>query len=155
MSNLTASNGVAPGRAKQVAAATVSTKVRPASWKRSVVWLVVLAALVAVALTAALAASTLNRMRQGQKRNDAAAEVATARPQVAVVAARSMASEAEQVLPGSARPLLEAGLYPRATGFIKTRLVDMGDRVHMGQLLAEIEAPDLDDQLRMPRPAWR
>jgi RND family efflux transporter MFP subunit len=44
-------------------------------------------------------------------------------------------------------PLLEAGLFPRATGYIKTRLVDIGDRVQAGQLLAVIDAPDIDDQL--------
>src|SRR5262249_7133390 len=68
-------------------------------------------------------------------------------PRVTVVEARSVASESEQVLPGSARPLLEAGLYPRATGSIKTRLVDIGDRVQEGQLLAVIDAPDLDYQM--------
>jgi RND family efflux transporter MFP subunit len=112
-----------------------------------VVRLAALAALVAVALTAALTAGALSRMRQEQKRNDAAAEVVTAGRRVTVVGARSMAAEAEQVLPGSATPLLEAGLYPRATGYIKSRLVDIGDRVQRGQLLAVIDAPDLDDQL--------
>jgi RND family efflux transporter MFP subunit len=63
------------------------------------------------------------------------------------VGARSTASEAEQVLPGSALPLLETGLYPRATGYILRRLVDIGDRVQKGQVLAVIDAPDLDDQL--------
>jgi RND family efflux transporter MFP subunit len=112
---------------------------------------IVIAALVAVALTGALTASTLSRMRHEQKVNDSAAEVATARPRVTVVVARSRASETEQVLPGSALPLLEAGLYPRASGYIKRRLVDIGDRVKEGQLLAVIDAPDLDDQLAQAR----
>jgi RND family efflux transporter MFP subunit len=106
-----------------------------------------LAALVVVGLTGALTVSTLSRMRHEQKVNDTAAEAATALPRVTVVAARSRTAEVEQVLPGSARPLLEAGLYPRATGYIKKRLVDIGDRVKEGQLLAVIDAPDLDDQL--------
>ena len=146
MSNLTASNGVAPGRAERAAAAAMRNEVQSSSWKRFVVWPAALAALLAIALTVALTASTRSRMRPERKRNDAAA-VAIARPRVAVVQARSMASAAEQVLPGTARPLLEAGLYPRATGCIKTRLVDIGDRVQKGQLLAVIDAPDLDDQL--------
>ena len=106
-----------------------------------------LTALVAVALTAGIR----SWVRQEQKRNDAAAEVATAMSRVTVVGTRSTASEAEQVLPGSALPLLEAGLYPRATGYIKTRLVDIGDRVQEGQLLAVIDAPDLDDQLALAK----
>jgi RND family efflux transporter MFP subunit len=118
--------------------------------KVAVITAVALAALVAVALTAALTASTWSRMRPEQKRNDAAAG-ATARPRVVVVHAHSMASEAEQVFPGTAGPLLEAWLYPRATGYIKTRLVDIGDRVQEGQLLAVIDAPDLDDQLTLAK----
>src|SRR5262245_37861544 len=97
--------------------------------KVAVITAVALTALVAVAPMAALTAGTRTGVRQEQKRNDAAAEVATARPRVTVAGARSVASEAEQVLPGIAKPLLEAGLYPRATGYIKTRLVDIGDRV--------------------------
>src|SRR5262245_50336213 len=107
---------------------------------------VALAALVAAVRATALSAGIRSRVRQEQK-TKAAAEGATARPRVAVVEARSMASEAEQVLPGRAGPLLEAGLYPRATGSIKTRLVDIGDRVQECQLLAVSDAPDLDDQL--------
>jgi RND family efflux transporter MFP subunit len=112
---------------------------------------VAIAALVAVALTGALTASTRGRVRQEQKVSDAAAEVTTALPRVTVVVARSTAPEAEQVLPGSSLPLLEAGLYPRATGYIKKRLVDIGDRVQAGQLLAVIDSPDLDDQLAQAR----
>ena len=108
--------------------------------KVAVITVVAVTALVAVALTAALSAGIRSRVRQEQKRNDAAAEVATAMPRVTVAGARSTASEAEQVFPGSALPLLEAGLYPRATGYIKTRLVDIGDRVQEGQLLAVIDA---------------
>jgi multidrug efflux pump subunit AcrA (membrane-fusion protein) len=42
---------------------------------------------------------------------------------------------------------LEASLYARTTGYVKRRFVDIGDRVKEGQLLAVIEAPDIDDQL--------
>src|SRR5262249_18972387 len=44
-------------------------------------------------------------------------------------------------------PLLAAALFARTTGYIKARHVDIGDRVTEGQLLAEITAPDIDDQL--------
>jgi hypothetical protein len=48
---------------------------------------------------------------------------------VAVAVARPSLADNERVLPGNALPLLEAGLYPRATGDIKTRLVDISDHV--------------------------
>lgn len=50
-------------------------------------------------------------------------------------------------LPGSAQALSTATLYARINGYLKTRLVDIGDRVEAGQLVAEIEAPDIDAQL--------
>ena len=54
-------------------------------------------------------------------------------------------------LPGAAEPLLAATLYARVNGYLKSRLVDIGDRVHAGQLLAVIDAPDLDAQLNQAR----
>jgi RND family efflux transporter MFP subunit len=134
-----------------MATAAPSTEAKSASQKRSAAKPVAFAALVAVALTGALTASTMSRMRQEQTVNDAAGKAATARPRVTLVVAHSAASEAEQVLPGSAMPLLEAGLYPRASGYIARRLVDIGDRVQKGQLLAVIDAPDLDDQLNQAK----
>ncbi len=54
-------------------------------------------------------------------------------------------------LPGSTEPLLTATLNARVNGFLKSRLVDIGDRVEQGQLLAEISAPELDAQLNQAR----
>ena len=51
------------------------------------------------------------------------------------------------VLPGNSFPLLEASIYARTTGYLKSRRMDIGDRVREGQLLAEIAAPDVDAQL--------
>lgn len=54
-------------------------------------------------------------------------------------------------LPGSAEALNTATLYARVNGYLKSRLVDIGDRVEAGQLLAVIDAPDLDAQLNQTR----
>ncbi len=54
-------------------------------------------------------------------------------------------------LPGSAEALTTATLYARVNGYLAKRLVDIGDHVEEGQLLAEIAAPDLDAQLRQSR----
>ena len=54
-------------------------------------------------------------------------------------------------LPGSAEALSTATLYARINGYLKTRLVDIGDHVEQGQLVAEIEAPDIDAQLLQSR----
>jgi RND family efflux transporter MFP subunit len=95
----------------------------------------------------ALTAGTLPRLRQAREVDAAAAEVSSARPRVTVTVARQVAPDAERVLPGNSVPLREAGLYARTNGYLKRWLVDIGDPVKEGQLLAEISAPDIDDQL--------
>jgi len=52
------------------------------------------------------------------------------------------------VLPGNIQAVTEAPLLARASGYIKSRSVDIGDRVKAGQVVAEIEAPELDQQIR-------
>jgi RND family efflux transporter MFP subunit len=52
------------------------------------------------------------------------------------------------VLPGSVQAWSDAPIYARTSGYLKRRLVDIGDAVKAGQLLAEIDAPEVDQQLR-------
>jgi RND family efflux transporter MFP subunit len=57
------------------------------------------------------------------------------------------------ILPGSIEPVTEAPVLARASGYIQKRYADIGDRVKAGQLLAEIEAPELDQQVRQAQAA--
>jgi RND family efflux transporter MFP subunit len=50
-------------------------------------------------------------------------------------------------LPGRLEAYSRAPIYARVNGYVKDWKVDIGGRVHAGQLLAELEAPDLDQQL--------
>ena len=59
------------------------------------------------------------------------------------------------VVPGTTTPLEEADIYARANGYLKARYVDIGDRVHKGQLLGLIDAPDLDQQVDQAREQLR
>ncbi|MGH6984461.1 MAG: efflux RND transporter periplasmic adaptor subunit [Stellaceae bacterium] len=54
-------------------------------------------------------------------------------------------------LPGSMEAFDQATVYARATGYISKRNVDIGSRVHAGDVLAIISAPDLDQQLLQAR----
>jgi RND family efflux transporter MFP subunit len=103
--------------------------------------------LAVLVLGGALAAGTLPRLRQEQQVNAAAAAVSVAPPRVTVAVVHAGGGTVERVLPGNSLPLMEASLFARTTGYLKRRLVDIGDRVTEGQLLAEISAPDIDDQL--------
>jgi len=55
---------------------------------------------------------------------------------------------AELVLPGNIQANYEAPIYARTSGYLKRWLVDIGTPVKAGQLLGEIEAPEVDQQLR-------
>ncbi len=70
---------------------------------------------------------------------------------VEVIAPKVQSSDHALVLTGSIRPLEETVLYPRADGYIKSWLVDIGDKVKEGQIMAVIETPELDQQLDQAR----
>ena len=56
-------------------------------------------------------------------------------------------------LPGSIQAVTEAPILARADGYLKSRLVDIGDRVTAGQLLGEIEADEVDHQVMQTKAA--
>ena len=72
-------------------------------------------------------------------------------PAVAVTPAVRSKSSAQLSLPGSSAALVEAPIYARASGYVSKRLVDIGDHVKAGQLLAIIDAPDMDQQVDQGR----
>ncbi|MCX6623443.1 MAG: efflux RND transporter periplasmic adaptor subunit, partial [Acidobacteria bacterium] len=75
-------------------------------------------------------------------------EAVAERPVVSVVPVKLAAGSSEVTLPGSMQAMTETPVYARADGYLKRRLVDIGDRVKAGQVLAEIETPELDQQIR-------
>ena len=90
----------------------------------------------------------------GRRGADAALKRATeaaATPTVAVVHPSASSPTDELVLPGTARAFTDAPIYARASGYLKKWHVDIGSKVTRGQLLAEIETPELDQQLRQAR----
>jgi len=72
---------------------------------------------------------------------------------VSVVKPTPGARTADFTLPGSIQAIQEAAIYSRVDGYLKRRLVDIGDRVKSGQVLAEVDTPDLDEQLAQARAA--
>ena len=75
----------------------------------------------------------------------------TALPIVEVVSASEVPKTEELTLPGTVVPVSTTHVYSRAAGYVKTLNVDIGDKVHRGQLLAVIEAPDLDATVQQQR----
>jgi RND family efflux transporter MFP subunit len=57
-------------------------------------------------------------------------------------------------LPGRLEAFSKASLFARVSGYLKSWSVDIGDRVKAGQVLAEIETPDLDQQILQAQAEW-
>jgi len=74
-------------------------------------------------------------------------------PTVAVIAPQLAANRSSLDLPGRLEAYSRAPIYARVSGFLKAWYVDIGAPVKAGQLLAEIEAPDLDQQLMQAQAA--
>jgi multidrug efflux pump subunit AcrA (membrane-fusion protein) len=72
-------------------------------------------------------------------------------PVVEVVRVKGSGAGGGLVVPGTTTALTEAFVYARANGYLKKRFVDIGDHVREGQLLALIDAPDLDQQVDQAR----
>ncbi|WP_437191195.1 efflux RND transporter periplasmic adaptor subunit [Planctomicrobium sp. SH527] len=82
------------------------------------------------------------------KIEERAERIRNAVPQVQVVRVRLAPAQTETTLPGDVQAIEETTVYARTTGYLKRWLVDIGDEVEAGQLLAEIDAPEVDQQLR-------
>jgi RND family efflux transporter MFP subunit len=72
-------------------------------------------------------------------------------PTVAVVAPDARVLNATIDLPGRLEAYYRAPIFARVSGYLKSWSVDIGARVKAGQVIAEIEAPDLDQQLLQAR----
>lgn len=107
-------------------------------------------ALIVVIVAAALAVwgiasrlATRSELRKSSLQ-DAVATVVTAKPQL------SGAGD-ELVLPGIVQAYIESPIYARTSGYLKSWRTDIGARVHKGDLLAEIETPEVDKELAQAR----
>jgi RND family efflux transporter MFP subunit len=97
-----------------------------------------------------LAAGTVPRVRNKRALAVAAKDVQNATPAVYVI--RTVpASEAGLSLAATTQAIQDTIIYARTSGYIRRRYVDIGDNVKAGQLLAEIESPEIDQQLSQAR----
>jgi RND family efflux transporter MFP subunit len=65
-------------------------------------------------------------------------------PTVVYVMAKRASDKSDLVLPATLYPFQETVIYARTNGYLRRWLVDIGDQVKTGQILAEIEAPEVD-----------
>ena len=105
--------------------------------------------IVAAAILAALAIGIVPRTFA--RRALAEQTAAMAEPTVAVMRPQAAPEMQEILLPGDIEAFQQTPIYARASGYLKQWTVDIGAHVNAGQLLAEIDAPEVDDQLRQAR----
>ena len=123
-------NRVAPSKGRQ----------RHRLW---IVWLSVL--VVGGAIVARLAGRAL------AEESLARATLEAAVPSVNVIHPQAGAPNQEIALPGYTQAFTDTPVYARTSGYLKTWRFDIGAHVRKGELLAEIETPEIDQQLRQAR----
>src|SRR5229473_2894422 len=122
---------------------------RPAQAKKSPKRRLIAATIVGLIVIGGLVLGYLPRWRQ---RRTATADMSQlALPTVSVVSPTPGKPGNGLVLPAEIRPWREASIFARANGYLKDWVADIGAHVQTGQLLAEIETPDLDQQLEQAK----
>ncbi|MEH2106176.1 efflux RND transporter periplasmic adaptor subunit [Nostoc sp.] len=104
------------------------------------------AVLGAVFFASLLAIGILPRLSQKSELQAAVKEASTV-PSVNVIAPRRATGATKVELPGNVVALNQTTIYARSTGYLRRWYADIGDRVQAGQLLAEIDSPDTDQQV--------
>jgi RND family efflux transporter MFP subunit len=111
-------------------------------------WVIGLAA--AVLVLGFIIYSGIHERAQAESRLGASTEQAAV-PSVSVVQPTSNTAGKEVMLPGNTQPFNDTPIYARTNGYLKRWYVDIGAHVAKGQLLAEIETPEIDQQLEQAR----
>jgi multidrug efflux system membrane fusion protein len=101
----------------------------------------------AVVLILAVAGAVTVFRRQGEFRTLAQETERLAVPIVSVIHPAAEAAQDDLVLPGTLQAYVESPIYARTSGYVKKWYRDIGARVKKGELLAEIDAPEVDQEL--------
>ncbi len=110
-------------------------------WLYAIVALLIVAAIVVAGILPRLKARAALKVET----NEAAI------PNVSVTHPKMGAPQQEIVLPGNMQPFQDSPIYARTNGYLKKWYVDIGGHVKSGQLLADIETPEVDQQLDQAR----
>ncbi len=116
---------------------------------RSPVKFYLASAVVAVLIVTGVAAGLIPRWRQHTELGAETRDLSV--PTVSVVSPKPGQSGSGLPLPAEIKPWIEAPIYARANGYLKHRFVDIGAHVEAGQLLAEIDTPELNQEIDRAR----
>jgi RND family efflux transporter MFP subunit len=121
------------------------THKRGRSRRRSgLVWIIVAILVIGVAAVVVWGIGT--RVLAARKLHENTEKAAI--PTVIVIKAPRGPNSQELILPGNLQAYFEAPIFARTSGYVKQWYTDIGTRVKADQLLADIDTPEVDDQLR-------
>ena len=132
----------------------LEASVQPAR-KRVGVRPLLLFAVLGCLVAAGIVSGLLPKLRREQALQAAGQSEITQRPVVNVAAAKLASPKSTLDLPGDIYALIESPIFPRVDGYLSKRLVDIGDHVTTGQLMAEIETPSSTSNCSRPAPLCR
>jgi len=141
------SNSSAPHHHRPIKEVVAAPFEKPQSRK---IFYLVIAAMV-VLMLAALLIGALPRLATKHETERLAERHVDSTPVVEVVRVTRAKNGGGLVVPGTTTPLMESAVYARSSGYLQKRFVDIGDHVRKGQLLAIVDAPDLDAQVDQAR----
>jgi RND family efflux transporter MFP subunit len=125
---------------------TAATPVTPGKRSGASIGGLSLVVLVGVVILAAVIWSGIaSRAQASSTLNTETNELAV--PTVAVIAPKVTPGAQEIALPGNMQAFIDTPVWARSSGYLKRWYVDIGGHVKQGQLLAEIESPEVDQQL--------
>jgi RND family efflux transporter MFP subunit len=127
----------------------LSDNTKSAAPRRSPVKFSLAAIVVAILVVTGVVAGLIPRLRQHSELRAETRLLSVST--VAVVSPKPGRSTSNLTLPAEVKALTEAPIYARANGYLKRRLVDIGSYVKEGRLLAEIDAPELNQEIERAR----
>jgi multidrug efflux pump subunit AcrA (membrane-fusion protein) len=113
--------------------------------------LAVLALIALLFFAGLLAVGILPRIKRQKKIMDASQAIKESVPTVDVITAEHAPATSELALPGNIEAIQTTPVSARTNGYLCRWYADIGDRVKAGQLLAEIDTPEVDQQLQQTR----
>jgi RND family efflux transporter MFP subunit len=126
-----------------------STNLSPSARRKRRNWRPAALTATVVAVGGAIFARFADRVDAEEKLARTTSEAAV--PSVAVIHPQVGAPNQEIVLPGYAQAFTDTPVYARTSGYLKAWRFDIGAHVSKGDLLAEIDTPEVDQQLRQAR----
>lgn len=111
---------------------------------------IVVAAIVLIVFAVLIVMAVRPRQQRGREVMEAA-EATRGAPTVLVAKAELAPARRGLLLPGNIQAIVETPIFARSEGYLQKRMVDIGDRVETGQLLAVVEAPEVDKQVQQGR----